>query len=473
MKALEVRLHGDRIGSLTRERSGKVTFAFDQDWLHRPGRPVLSTAFEHEGAHLVKSLFVAGTGLPPYFQNLLPEGESRKAMAASFGVRATDEFALIEKGGRNLFGAVEVIGPESSNLGPTGAVEVGHEASSIEIDFLLAGMQRKLLLARAGERVTASTDEYIIKVPDFVHSGLVRNEYAMMRLARAAGFDVADVEMTTIRFPRNDPKFADMPETLDVLAVRRFDRLPDGSKVHAEEVNQMFGRMLPNNKYDPSTEAVAARLKDSGINPREVLRHAVFHAIIGNGDAHAKNFAVVYPDGRNARLAPMYDAVSTAVYGTDFTLALSVGGIRKWEEVNIQAFERFGAKLDIPAEDVRRIVDETIDSTLGAWHEVKEDFPDHLRDALENHFTRTLPLTRLHIDVHGFPKPLPRVPEHPDDTHSVKRTPLATVVRRVEDGKVDNPIDAAIVKRDGEEVHMRNGRRQDGPDLPASPAHRR
>jgi len=458
MRTLEVRLHGERIGTLSRERSGKVTFAFDEEWRSRSDRPILSVALEHApGTAPLRKLYVAGTGLPPYFENLLPENESRKLLAAIYGLKESDGFGLLEKAGRSLFGAVEVVAP-GYEPPATGISEVGRSGSSVEVDFLLAGMQKKLMLSRVSERITAGTDEWIIKIPDFAHSGLVRNEYAMMRLAKAAGFDVADVELTTIRFPRDNPHFADMPETMDVLAVRRFDRKPDGTKVHAEEVNQMFGSLLPNEKYSVSSEAVGARLKDSGIDPRKLLAQFVFHAVAGNGDAHAKNFAVLYPDGCNAELSPMYDVVSTVVYGNDLNLALPVGGSRDWKDVNMQSFERFGGKLGIPAEEVRSIVNRTIDATLGAWHEVRDDFPEHLRPHLERHFERGLTLTRLYIQEHGFPPPLPRIPDHNTDTHKAKRTPEGTVVRRIDDKRVENTVDAAVVKRTGEEKYYLGGR---------------
>jgi len=457
MRSLEVWLHDECIGTLTRERSGKVTFSFDKAWLARADRPILSIAFEQRPNQApVRKLFMSGTGLPPYFENLLPEGESRKLLAAVHRVKEGDGFGLLEAAGSDLFGAVRVIGPSAQRT-ESGVTEVGSADSSVEVDFLLAGMQRKLLLTRTDtSRVTARTEDWIIKIPDFTHAGLVRNEYAMMKLAKAAGFDVPDVELTTIRFPRDGQFFSDMPKTMTVLAVRRFDRGPDGARIHAEEVNQMFGLSLPTDKYAFSSEAVAARLKDSGIDPRRVLARFVFHAVIGNGDAHAKNFAVTYPDGRTAELAPIYDAVSTVVYG-DGDLALKIGGAKKWGEINMMAFEAFGAKLDIPVDEVRKIVTRTIDATLGAWHEVRDDFPDHLRDLLERHWTQGLTLTRLYIAEHGFPPPLPRIPDHPEGTHTVKRTPEASIVRN-RDGFVDNPIDAAIVDRQGNEKFKLGGR---------------
>jgi len=456
MRVLEVWLHGEKCGTLSRNRSGATTFTIDEEWKSRADRSVLSAAFE--ASQLAKKQTYAGTKNPPYFENMLPEGDYRKMIAAIYGLKETDGFSLLERAGRNLPGAVEIIGPET-DAPRAGISEAGRDGSVVEVDFLLAGMQRKLMLSRVAERITAGTDQWIIKIPDFAHSGLVRNEYAMMKMAKAAGFDVADVEMTTISFPRDNPHFSDMPETMDVLAVRRFDRKPDGTKVHAEEVHQMFGTLLPHEKYSVSSEAVGARLKDSGIDPRKLLAQLAFHAVIGNGDAHAKNFAVIYPDRRTAELSPMYDVVSTVVYGNDLNMALPIGGSRDWKDINIQAFERFGEKLGIPASEVRTIVNRTIDATLGAWHEVRDDFPEHLRPYMERHFTHGLTLTRLYINEHGFPPPLPRIPDHPTDTHDFKRTPEGTVVRRIADKKVENTIDAAVVSREGREEYWIGGRK--------------
>jgi serine/threonine-protein kinase HipA len=465
-RTLVVRMHGETVGTLSREKSGKVTFEMDQSWQARSDRPVLSVAFEGSSEKKARRLFVAGTGLPPYFENLLPEGDSRAMLSALNGVKPGDGFGLLERTGRSLFGAVEIfsLSPPAADIG---VQEVGRNDSIVSADFSIAGVQQKLLLSRVGERMTAKSDTHILKIPDMVHSGLVRNEFAIMKLAARAGFEAAPVEMTTVRFPRDNPNFSDFPETMEVLAVERFDRLPDGGKVHAEEVHQMFGELVPVHKYSMSAEAVCSRLVDSGVPAQEVLKALAFHAITGNGDAHAKNFAVVYPDGRNARLSPLYDAVSTVVYG-DTGMALPMGGSKSWKEVDMGAFERLGGKLGLPADKVRSIVSGVVDMTLGAWHEIGPEFPDHLREKIEAHFTSGLALTRDYIAANGFPAPLPRLPDHPQDTHKVARSAMASVVSRVSDGKVDNPQDAAIVRRGGQEFFVQDGLKVEAPSLARS-----
>mgnify|MGYP006148404755 CR=1 FL=1 len=120
----------------------------------------------------------------------------------------------------------------------------------------------------------------------------------------------------------------DLPDTVpfnDILAVQRFDHLPGGARVHMEEFNQVLG-YTPRQKYgkthgkgalqDWATMLrVLNRLsRQPVVDTREFLARMVAFILMGNTDAHLKNWALVYPDGRVPQLAPVYDPVCVAAF---------------------------------------------------------------------------------------------------------------------------------------------------------------
>ena len=107
----------------------------------------------------------------------------------------------------------------------------------------------------------------------------------------------------------------------DILAVQRFDHLPGGARVHMEEFNQVLG-YTPRQKYGKGIQQdwatmlrVLNRLSSQPVqDTREFLARMVAFILMGNTDAHLKNWALIYPDGRTPQLAPVYDPVCVAAF---------------------------------------------------------------------------------------------------------------------------------------------------------------
>src|SRR5262249_50934499 len=125
-----------------------------------------------------------------------------------------------------------------------------------------------------------------------------------------------------------------------LIAVARYDRAlgPGGTveRLHQEDFCQATGTP-PRHKYQedggPSLRRIAEILRavDPDGLPR-LLRAASLNVLIANGDAHGKNFSLLHERSGGLRLAPLYDLMSTAVYGDD-SLAMAVNGIRRMSAV--------------------------------------------------------------------------------------------------------------------------------------------
>ena len=175
------------------------------------------------------------------------------------------------------------------------------------------------------------------------------------------------------------------------LAVRRFDRQEGGRRVHVEDFAQVFGK-FPESKYDGHSYAnIAAALASTAANGQEeamaFVRRAIFSALIGNGDAHLKNWSVVYEDPIHPTLSPAYDLVSTIPYIPRDHLALGFGGSRRFQRFGDRRLQRFAKAARLPFEAVRSECRDTTERTLAAWkkHEGRDMLPRRIAEAISTH----------------------------------------------------------------------------------------
>ena len=367
-----VLLHGEHVGAI-RRRDAFTKFVFDQDYWDRPDRAVLGRWFEDHPRKQPR----AANWVSAWFSNLLPEGRLRELIAREQGVDTNCEIDLLVRIGGDLPGAVQVVSD------PSAPIDEGFEAAadgpvnvpgpSGRLRFSLAGVGLKFSMRQEGDRLVLPAHgkggDWIVKTPDGSYPGLVANEAAMMRLASEVGIEVPEVHVRHYDqvdglgegvWPSNED---------EAYVVRRFDRSP-GGRIHIEDFAQVLGRFgAGEGKYRSTVETVAAiayRGRDRA-SLREMVRRSVFNLLVGNGDAHLKNWSLIYPDRRTARLSPAYDLVCTAVYPGHAELGLPFFGARTLAEVGRAHFTRLQQALQVGPEDVLHVVDETVERFYDVW----------------------------------------------------------------------------------------------------------
>ncbi len=315
--------------------------SFDEDYIADPARPTLSLSYQGASDAQTQQILRSARDArlvrtdgrwPVYFQNLLPEGHNRERLARERGCASDDEFELLAAAGHDLMGALEVE-PLPPQEGVPDVVRHWHTTQGLDVlepGFVeypvedaasLPGVVTKFSAVHDGRRYLVkrrgAAGSVILKLPTTAHPDLVANEFACYRLAGSLGLDCAQARVIT----RAE---AELPEAVpfgEILAVQRFDHLPDGSRVHMEEFNQALG-YAPRQKYgkgllqDWATMLrVVDRLSARPVqDTREFLARMAAFVLMGNTDAHLKNWALVYPDGRTPRLAPLYDPVCVAAF---------------------------------------------------------------------------------------------------------------------------------------------------------------
>jgi serine/threonine-protein kinase HipA len=173
------------------------------------------------------------------------------------------------------------------------------------------------------------------------------------------------------------------------LAVRRFDRRDDGGRIHIEDFAQVFN-LYPDDKDRKASYSNIARVlwAEAGeAAAAEFVRRLVFAVLIGNGDAHLKNWSLLYPDGRTPTLAPAYDLVPTVAFLPHQQLALSLGGTRNFDEVDRDRLRGFAERAGLPVRAVWKTARETVQAVRDVWprHEPLRMLPDKIRVAVERH----------------------------------------------------------------------------------------
>lgn len=386
-------LYERRVGTLA-QRGDETRFMFDDTYLNDPVRPVLGLRFEQR----LTEPYRAALQLPQWFSNLLPEGPLRQWVANDRGVSSQREMELLAQVGADLPGAVRIApldGPGDQVLWPED--EIVHrperrttaEASS-PWRFSFAGVALKFSMLRQGDRMSVpAADErgdWIVKFPDYRHTDVPLNEYAMMRLASLVGLEVPEVELIDRDHLDGLPEVMWPNKETTAYAVRRFDRSGQRELVHIEDFAQVLDRWTTEphhsgEKYASSFAtvlAIAYRGHDEA-SLVEATRRVAFNAMIGNGDAHLKNWSLIYRDRRRPSLSPAYDLVATAPYRPsdepeDF--GLKFNGTRRLNTVTLAGFNRLayqvGNKLGKFETDLSAQAEDVVSKVEAAWPEVRE-----------------------------------------------------------------------------------------------------
>jgi serine/threonine-protein kinase HipA len=288
-------------------------------------------------------------GLPPIFEMNLPEGVLRERLRLAFA-KATgtfDEFDLLGIVGRSQLGRIRYTGQKEQLQEdvPFQSVDEilekrrGRDLFRYLIDKFapfsgISGVQPKILvrdetafvpLSKTKQRLSQSYRgaTHIVKFwEQNEYPQLAPNEYFCLKIAEQCGLDVPTYRLA---------------EDGLALVVDRFDLRPDGTYRGFEDFC-VLNACRTDEKYRGSYEtsimkrfAEFANSSHVGEDMERLFTLIVINCALRNGDAHLKNFGIVYDDVQGeARLAPVYDLVTTSVYLPKDSLALTLNGTTRW-----------------------------------------------------------------------------------------------------------------------------------------------
>ncbi|MDO8675406.1 MAG: HipA domain-containing protein [Candidatus Omnitrophota bacterium] len=217
--------------------------------------------------------------------------------------------------------------------------EISLKAQDMVGKLSISGVQPKLSVKfdkRSGELVPAPEGgEYILKPQPQTFPHLPQNEQCCMDIAQALGIDIPEHCL----LPLTDGSFA--------YVVKRFDR-QSAQKIHQEDFSQILGK----DKYDGSVEQIGRKLKEissvPGLDVQLFFERVVLNFLLGNGDAHLKNYSINYHKTTQIRLSPAYDIVSSklAIPDEREESALAING--KKNRLSREDFDAVAEHLQIP-----------------------------------------------------------------------------------------------------------------------------
>ena len=382
-RALDVWLHGQHVAVLTEPRPFRYRLEWTEEALDRYG----------VGARPMSLSLPVGTRpitdsdrrpVSSFLEGLLPEGNLRSHLATIYNVTVIDKMGLLTQVGKECAGAIQFLPrgerPGAGDVRPLTAREVDrliadlptyHVPEGSHPQASLAGLQDKVLLtALPGggwgwpEQGAAST--HIVKpepLTDAVVPHLIESEHWALRVADAAGLPAAQTRLASF-----DGRTA--------IIITRYDRCggDDGAaRLHQEDFCQALG-LDPQAKYESMAEfrtlgsrlsrvasLAAGRAQDPVSFRLDLLRAVTFNIMIGNGDAHSKNYSLLLDEQGAVSLAPLYDTAPVMDLDRRFRgTSHVINGTTSIDAVTIADLVREGSTWGVPALKAEREIRETL-----------------------------------------------------------------------------------------------------------------
>jgi serine/threonine-protein kinase HipA len=403
---LEISLHGALVAYLVGYRDGRTVLTFTPEFVTNESRPTFSLTTHPSfprAAKIIATPWVKQQKLHPVLSNLLPEGALRAYLAQALKTHVDNEFELFAYLGQDLPGAIIATPVEPATV-PDYVLDDHAKASAPKVPakdekkrFSLAGVQMKFSMREQDGRYqiadSGALGDWIIKTPSTTHKHVPLNEYTAMRLAELAGITVPDIRLVELHKLEQLPAI-NLPDEQYAFAIKRFDRY-DGGRVHMEDFAQILVK-YPQDKYRSANYQQLARVlydyaQDGLGDVQEFARRLLVNILLANGDAHLKNWSVLYPDKFTPVLSPAYDILTTRVYmGDETEFALNLGKEKDWYRSAFGQFEYWAGKAGIPWRAIKPHLLDTLQRARDLWPKALNELPMHdsHKQALREHWGR-------------------------------------------------------------------------------------
>lgn len=393
---LELTLQQQLVGYLAGFSDGKNVLLFADSFRANANRATLglitSPVFPNS-AKLLAQDWITRQRLHPILSNLLPEGALRVLLTQGLKVHVDNEFQLFAALGHDLPGGL-IARQLTANQIPDQVqqrLRLTHSSQIEDIEILsgsnkfsLAGVQMKFSMKEHDGRFNLtqvvslddafSLGDWIVKTPSTQHAYVPLNEYSTMTLAKMAGVDIPEIRLVNVSQLDHLPPI-NLPQEQYAFAIKRFDRIAtpkDVSRVHMEDFAQVLSK-YPHEKYNSGNyEQIGQVLYQFSGNPisdtQQFARRLLVNILLANGDAHLKNWSLIYPDEVTPQLSPAYDILTTRVYiPGEKQFALNLAKNKDWYLVEMNHFQSWSEKVGIPWRMIKPHLDDVMDKARTLW----------------------------------------------------------------------------------------------------------
>ena len=404
VNVLRLTLHGRLVGYLAGFQDGRNVLTFADEYKSDAGRPTFSLithpGFPH-AEKLIAEPWSRNHKLHPTLSNLLPEGSLRELIAQGLKVHVDNEFYMFSYLGEDLPGAL-IAEPMEPDEVPASVLFAHGQAKAVKFEkdarenkFSLAGVQMKFSMKQQDGRYNLSKGDvlgdWIVKTPSTKHKDVPLNEFTAMSLASMAGVDVPEMKLVELDKLDNLPPI-NLPDEKLAFAIKRFDR-NDDQRIHMEDFAQVLVK-YPHEKYNSASYEQIGKILynfsgDGLADTQQFARRLLVNILLANGDAHLKNWSLLYSDQVTPRLSPAYDIVTTSVYiENERQYALNLGKTKEWNNVTYANFEAWAKRAGVPWRAIKPHLDDTMEKARSLWPEGIKELPmnDEHKDRLQAHW---------------------------------------------------------------------------------------
>ena len=393
-RTLDIYLSNKLVGHLIQKKSGQIVFQYARQWLDDIGSFAISTSLPLGSAPFNQKEcrgFVSG---------ILPEEYNRRLIARNLGISAQNDFAMLEKIGGECAGALTFL-PKGMLPSETNFKYQPLDESNL-VDILRRLPTRPLLAGESGVRISlaGAQDKIALHVDQNEHYSLplngapsthilkpaidrfpniVSNEAFSLSLAGSIGIPTVEAAVKHV-------------QNLQFILVKRYDRnIASGKefpmRLHQEDFCQALG-IPPERKYQSErgpglTDCVKLLRAVSSMPAVDIqifLKLVIFNLVIGNCDAHGKNFSLLFTEQSGSistRLAPAYDVLSTDYYDElTKVMAMKVGKSNQFDHLRINDFERFAIASEISVAGFKNLIVEVAGNVRDTLSAAIGEFPD-------------------------------------------------------------------------------------------------
>jgi serine/threonine-protein kinase HipA len=309
-------------GTLEVDSYGMLLFKYDSDYLQSKSAIPLSSSLP------LQEQQYSGGAAQSFFVGLLPEETELKQIAQSMGTDSSNSFRLLQEIGKECVGAVRIGGAPEKTPSEYQSIAASEWEAIVQnnlhrVSYLYKDKKQRLSLAGAQSKMGvlfidsqyyfaqhSSPTNCIVKFPSDRFPNITENEFVTMTLAGWVGIDVPDIQLTQLGGK-------------NCYTINRFDRditCDELTRIHQEDFCQAMG-IHTQNKYEqdggPSFSTCIQLIRKVCSVPviaiNKFIDIFIFNILIGNRDAHGKNFSLLYQNGQ-VELSPAYDLVCTAFY---------------------------------------------------------------------------------------------------------------------------------------------------------------
>lgn len=380
-KTLQVHLNGKLTGILQQDINGNLLFQYTDQAQH-----ILSLSLPLQSTNNSKKIYKHDE-CKGFFNGLLPENEHvRKIIGKKYGISPKNDFSLLKAIGYDCAGAVsftDSIDQKQTSLNTSqeneftaytdlqGKILSDDELAQFIIDLpkkplalsiegmrlSLAGAQDKTAIVLIDDKIAIPTPQtpttHILKPAIADLKETVENEYICMQVASKIGISVPKTEIRHV----NGIKY---------FLIQRYDREIKNEKItriHQEDFCQA-SNVISALKYQAEGGVsfidcfnILKKTSRPALSIVKFLNMMIFNYLIGNNDAHGKNFSILHYSNDNIELAPAYDILSTQVYkNLSSKMAIKIGKDYEHKSIYPKHFEKFAHEVGISFPQLKKII---------------------------------------------------------------------------------------------------------------------